>query len=81
LHHGLLWTARRNNLDAVLTLDGPLFELVPRVRREKSKLARSLQMTTDVLYPLDLLERLGINEIDPVPMEFDRFYHMHELPK
>jgi hypothetical protein len=71
-----LWTAERNDLDALLTLDNGLQNLVSRVRNEK---ARGVAMRTDVLRPLDLLQTLGIDNPDPVPMEVGRFYHLHEL--
>lgn len=72
-----LWTAKRNNLDALLTLETTLPKLVSRVKNEKS---RKVEIGTEVLRPLDLLKKLGIEKPDPVPIEFGRFYHLHELP-
>lgn len=71
-----LWTAERNGLDAVLTLEKGLPHLVSRVRNEK---ARTVEIRTEALRPLDLLNKLGIDEPDPVPMDADRFYYWHEL--
>jgi hypothetical protein len=71
-----LWTAERNGLDALLTLDNGLTNLVSRVRSEKNK---TVAIRTDVLRPLDLLRTLGIDEPDPVPLEADRFYYLHEV--
>ena len=71
-----LWTAERNNLDAVLTLDKGFQNLVSRVRKEKVK---RIEIRTEVLRPLDLLQKLGIEKPDPVPMDTERFYHLHEV--
>jgi hypothetical protein len=64
-----LWTAERNGLDALLTLDGRLQNLVSSVRNEK---VRRFEIKTDVLRPLELLQKLGINDPDPVPMDANR---------
>jgi hypothetical protein len=71
-----LWAAERNALDVFLTLDGRLPKFLKQVRNEKNK---SIAIKTDVLRPLDLLQKLGIDNLDPVPMEPGRFYHLHEL--
>ena len=71
-----LWTAERNGRDALLTLDNGLINLVSRVRSEKNK---TVAIRTDVLRPLGLLRTLGIDEPDPVPLEADRFYYLHEV--
>jgi len=71
-----LWTAERNGLDALLTLDCGLPALASRVKNEKGK---TVKMKTEVLQPIDLLRRLGINKPDPVPMDIGRFYYLHEL--
>jgi len=71
-----LWTAERNELDALLTLDGKLQRLVSRVKNEKKK---TLKIRTEVLKPIELLLRLGINKPDPVPLDAARFYHWHEV--
>jgi hypothetical protein len=67
-----LWTAERNGLDALLTLDRRLRNLVSSVRNEK---VRRVEIKTDVLRPLELLQKLGVDEPDPVPMDANRFYH------
>lgn len=72
-----LWTAKRNGLDAFLTLETVLPNLVSRVKNEKVK---GIEIGVEVLRPLDLLKKLGIEKPDPVPMDLDRFYHLHELP-
>jgi hypothetical protein len=72
-----LWTAKRNSLDALLTLERTLPELVARVKNEKSK---RVEIGVEVLRPLDLLSKLEIDKPDAVPMDIDRFYHLHEVP-
>jgi hypothetical protein len=73
-----LWTAERNGLDAVLTLEKRLPNLVSGVRKEKVK---RITITTEVLRPLELLQKLGIERPDPVPMAADRFYNLHEITR
>jgi len=72
-----LWTAERNGFDALLTLEARFPNLVSRVRNERGK---NIEIRAQVLRPLDLLTRFGINEPDPVLMDAGRFYHLHELP-
>ena len=72
-----LWTAERNGLDGVLTLERKLPAVVEQVRKEKIK---KIEIRSLALRPLDLLRLLGIDDPDPIPVEPDRFYHQHELP-
>jgi hypothetical protein len=69
-----LWTAERHHLDAFLTLEKKLPRLVDRVRNEKTV---KIAVSTDVLRPLDLLQRLGVCAPDPVPIDEDRFYDFY----
>jgi hypothetical protein len=71
-----LWTAERNGLDALLTLDNDLPEQVSRVGNEKAK---RFEIKTLVLQPDQLLAELGIKDLDPVALESDRFYYLHDL--
>jgi hypothetical protein len=71
-----LWTAERNGLDAVLTLDCKLRKLVSQVKKEK---IRQIEIKTEVLRPLDLVQKLGIDQPDPVRIEHGRFYYLHEV--
>jgi hypothetical protein len=71
-----LWTAERNGLDVLLTLDNGLPELVSRVKNEKR---RGIEIQTQVLRPLELLNTLGISGLDAVQLEHDGFYYLHEL--
>jgi hypothetical protein len=73
-----LWTAERNHCDVLLTLDKGIQKLVARVAAEKTK---TIEIRTEVLRPLDLLRKLSVAAIDPVPMESGRFYSLLELPE
>jgi len=71
-----LWTAERNGLHAVLTLDERLTNLVSRVKNEKVK---RIEIQTEVLRPLDLLQKFGIGKPDSVPMNSNKFYYLNEV--
>jgi hypothetical protein len=71
-----LWTAEHNGFNALLTLETKLPNFVCRIRNEKT---RAIEINTEVLRPLDLLKKLGIQNPDPVPMDDGRFYHFHEF--
>jgi hypothetical protein len=71
-----LWTAERNGLDVLLTLDNGLPELVSRVRKEK---AQTIEIKTEVLRPLELLDLLEVRNREPVGLDDGRFYYLHEL--
>jgi hypothetical protein len=66
-----LWTTERNGLDAFLTLENKLPNLIAQAKRKKHN---PLKLGIEVLRPLDLLEGMGIKDADPVPMDLDRFY-------
>jgi hypothetical protein len=66
-----LWTAERNGLDVFLTLDNDLPDLISRVNNEKRS---RVKMNIEILRPLDLLKKMGIDQPDPVPMEANHFY-------
>jgi hypothetical protein len=70
-----LWTAERNRLDTFLTLEKKLPNLVDQVRNEKRC---GISVSTQVLRPLALLEKLGVAGPDPVPIEIDRFYNLYQ---
>jgi len=71
-----LWTCERNGLDIFLTLDSKLSNLVSGAKTTKRN---QIEINTEVLRPLELLQRLGIDKPDPVPMEADRFYPLFNL--
>jgi hypothetical protein len=55
-------------------LEKRLPNLVSRVTNET---IQKIKIQTEVLRPLDLLRKLGIDNPDPVPMEPDRFYYYY----
>jgi len=71
------WTAQRNDCDVFLTVEKTFPRLVREIPAETKK---RIGIETEVLQPLQLLKKLGVNAADPMPIEFDRFYHFHELP-
>jgi hypothetical protein len=71
-----LWAAERNGLNIFLTLDNRLLELVSRVKGEKRK---TINTTTQVLRPMELLNILGIHHTDAGSLEEGRFYHLHQM--
>jgi len=68
-----LWTAERNALDAFLTLEKTLQNKVSNIRRERKC---PIKINTQVLRPLDLLEKFGIDRPDPIPIELEQFYRI-----
>jgi hypothetical protein len=71
-----LWTAERNGIEALVTLEKRLPNFVSSVRRERP---RKIEMNVVVLRPLELLREFGIEKPDPVPMLNGRFYYLHEV--
>jgi hypothetical protein len=71
-----LWTAERNGLDILLTLDKGLAELLSRVGSERRA---KIEIKTSVLRPLELLARLEIGSLNPSPLNEARFYYLHEV--
>jgi hypothetical protein len=68
-----LWTAERNRLDFLLTVDGPLIDMSSRIRsKEKS-------FHVEAILPLELMKRLGIKKMDTIPLKNDYFYSFLEL--
>jgi len=60
-----LWTAERNGLDAILTLDKGLPNLLSRIHGEK---VRSVTIRAKALRPLELLKSDGNNRARPGPV-------------
>jgi hypothetical protein len=71
-----IWTAERNNLDGILALDDPLCDLIKRVKAEKGP---SISISIDAFKPLELLEKMGITELDPIPVDRRDFYSVCEI--
>ena len=73
-----LWTARRNGLDAFLTLEKKLPRSIEQIKNRREK---AIDLSVAVLRPTELLHTLGIDEIDPVPYLPERFYSYSEIFK
>ena len=71
-----LWTAERNQMDVFLTLERKLPNLVKQIKEEKNN---RLTITTEVLRPIEFLCRMGVQEPDEVPIEYDKFYNYFEV--
>lgn len=72
------WTASRNGLDAFLTLEKRLPNLLSNIAGHQFG---KFKFKTKVVRPLGLLELLGIEILDIVPLEYGKFYHYHEVPR
>jgi hypothetical protein len=71
-----VWTARRNGLDVFLTLEKKL----PRtIEQLKNRRRAPIDVGVAVLRPTALLEKLGVTEIDAVPIDPGRFYTYMEI--
>jgi hypothetical protein len=71
-----LWTAQRNRMNVFLTLDNKLANIAKTIRKSGDV---PIEFPTEVLRPLELLDILGINKPDPVPIQYARFYPLLEL--
>ena len=71
-----IWTARRNELDVFLTLEKKLPRIIEQLRNRKEKI---IDLNVAVLRPTSLLNLLGINKADAVPVMPDRFYSYGEI--
>lgn len=66
-----LWTAERNNLDVLLTLEIKLPRIVEQIVRSQD---HKHPVRTSVLRPTELLQSMDITELDDVPIKAGRFY-------
>jgi hypothetical protein len=71
-----IWTARRNRMDALLTLEKKLPRTVDQLKRRRQA---PIDPGVAVLRPTELLHRLGVTELDAVPVEPGRFYSYMEI--
>jgi hypothetical protein len=71
-----LWTAQRNHIDVFLTLEKTLPEIAKKI--DKS-VEIDIEYPTKVLRPVEFLKSVGISNLDPVPIEPDRFYPFGEV--
>lgn len=68
-----LWTAERNSLNVFLTMEKKFPNFISCVERNTGT-----QMKTKVFRPLELLNYLGIEKLDPIPADSGRFYNLFE---
>ena len=68
-------TARRNKLDALLTLEAKLPRTWEHLKKRRNL---RIDVNVEVFRPRQLLSALGLNELDPVPVEGNRFYSVAE---
>lgn len=68
-----LWTARRNSMDVFLTLEKKLPAYANQL--EKQRLLGALS----VFRPTNLAHKLGVAQLDPVPLEIGKFYSYADL--
>lgn len=73
-----LWTAERNDLDYLVTLDQKLINAFLSIKREKQK---KYDFTVDVVPPSEILKVAGIKSFDFIPVEYGRFYNIFETRK
>ncbi|MDQ8183410.1 hypothetical protein [Pelagicoccus sp. SDUM812005] len=71
-----VWTARRNEMDIFLTLDGKLSNSIKAIRSEKKL---SIDLPPKTLLPRDLLASIGITSYDDIPIKPDTFYYLHDI--
>jgi len=71
-----LWTAHRNRIDALLTLDNKFVNIANKLCNSRGAL---VEFPTMVLRPSELLSFLGIKEPDTIPIQYGRFYTLVEL--
>lgn len=71
-----LWTAQRNRMDAILTLDDRFANIAKQVYKTGKV---PIEFPTQVVRPLELLERLCVNAPDQIPIKYDCFYPLVEL--
>jgi hypothetical protein len=71
-----IWTARRNGMDALLTLEKKLPRTMNQLKQRKQD---AIDAGVAVLRPTQLLLQLGVTDIDPVPVEPGRFYSYMEI--
>lgn len=73
-----LWTAQRNRMDVFLTLEKRLPSIAKQIENSRDI---AIEYPTKVLRPLEFLRSIGIERIDPVPIEPDRFYPLIDIWK
>ena len=73
-----LWTAQRNRMDVILTLDNKFANTAKQIYKTRGV---SIEFPTQVMRPLELLERLCVEKPDQIPIKHSCFYTLHELSR
>lgn len=71
-----VWTARRNGMDVLLTLEKKLPRTVNQLKRRKQD---PIDAGVAVVRPTELLLQFGVTRQDAVPVQPDRFYSYMEI--
>lgn len=71
-----LWTAQRNRIEVLLTLDNKLVNIADMIGKSRGV---QIEFPTQVLRPTQLLSLLNVKVPDPIPIKHDRFYTLVEL--
>jgi hypothetical protein len=71
-----VWTARRNTMDALLTIEKKLPRTISQLESRRNA---KLDLNVKVVRPTDLLAMLGVSSVDSIPIDFDRFYSYMEI--
>lgn len=66
-----LWTAERNGIDVLLTLDTKLPKLVRQISQSHNHIHK---VKTSALMPIEFLQSLNISALDDVPIKEGKFY-------
>lgn len=68
-----LWTAETNKVDFFLTTDGKFIRVMTETKR--------INLPCKPICPTDLLEELGVTDLDPTPFDRDQFYTVFGTPE
>lgn len=68
-----LWTAERNSIDVLLTLETKLPRIVGQIKRSEN---HKHKIRTSILQPIEFLQSLNISELDDVPIKAGQFYEV-----
>jgi hypothetical protein len=71
-----MWTARRNGMDTLLTLEKKLPRTMNQLKQRKQD---AIDAGVSILRPTQLLLQLGVTNIDSVPVQPERFYSYMEI--
>jgi len=63
-------------MDIFLTLDTTFINSINSIRKERVK---KIDIYPKVLLPISLIKECGIESLDEIPVEPDKFYYYHEI--